>query len=220
MRGRNSRRTPSRRGRGRREERWAVSIVRRQAGRGTGLRSSSAALDPDEFLARMLMQIPEPRLHVIRYSSAYSSAVRARRREACPPPLPGVFLPLRLLPSTGPDTSLGLHHRHRTPCPLTERFATLPCPKVKAEDRLPSASGPARGRNRFSPDKAGNGGARCAVAAVSGPRKGPGRRQDVQGRRPSSGLTCVSGLSAAEPLSGEPRCYDKKVHQCSERTER
>jgi hypothetical protein len=37
-------------------------------------------LDPDDFLARMIMHIPEPRLHVIRYYGAYSSVVRARRR--------------------------------------------------------------------------------------------------------------------------------------------
>ena len=51
----------------------------RRAGHGAGLPSSSPPLDPDEFLARVLMHIPEPRLQVIRYSGAYSSVVRARR---------------------------------------------------------------------------------------------------------------------------------------------
>ena len=41
----------------------------------------SAALDAQEFLARLLMHIPEPRLHLIRYYGAYSSVVRARRRQ-------------------------------------------------------------------------------------------------------------------------------------------
>ncbi|NWF99997.1 MAG: transposase, partial [Thermoanaerobaculaceae bacterium] len=40
---------------------------------------SLAPLDPKEFLARVLMHIPEPRRHVIRYYGAYSSVVRARR---------------------------------------------------------------------------------------------------------------------------------------------
>ncbi|MBZ5589027.1 MAG: transposase [Acidobacteriia bacterium] len=52
----------------------------RRAGHGAGLPSSSPPLDPDEFLARVLMHIPEPRLHEIRYCGAYSSVVRARRR--------------------------------------------------------------------------------------------------------------------------------------------
>jgi hypothetical protein len=39
----------------------------------------SAPVDPKDFLARILMHIPEPRRHVIRYYGAYSSVVRARR---------------------------------------------------------------------------------------------------------------------------------------------
>ena len=33
-----------------------------------------------DFLARLLMHIPEPRLHTVRYYGEYSSVVRARRR--------------------------------------------------------------------------------------------------------------------------------------------
>ncbi|HQT95522.1 MAG TPA: transposase [Thermoanaerobaculaceae bacterium] len=46
-----------------------------------GLQASTAAapVDPKDFLARVVMHIPDPRRHVIRYYGAYSSVVRARR---------------------------------------------------------------------------------------------------------------------------------------------
>ncbi len=45
--------------------------------------TATAPADPKDFLARVLMHIPEPHRHVIRYYGAYSSVVRARRqREA------------------------------------------------------------------------------------------------------------------------------------------
>ncbi len=43
--------------------------------------------DPLEFLARILVHVPAPRLHAIRYFGAYSAVVRARRRTASSPPL-------------------------------------------------------------------------------------------------------------------------------------
>lgn len=49
---------------------------RRSTGRGTG---DEATRDPLDFLARIVMHIPEPRRHVIRYYGAYSSVVRSRR---------------------------------------------------------------------------------------------------------------------------------------------
>ena len=43
-------------------------------------RAAPAPLDVKDFLARVVMHIPDPRRHVIRYYGAYSSVVRARRR--------------------------------------------------------------------------------------------------------------------------------------------
>ena len=43
---------------------------------------SSERFDAQDFLARLLMHIPAPRLHLLSYSGEYSSVVRARRREA------------------------------------------------------------------------------------------------------------------------------------------
>jgi hypothetical protein len=60
------------------EDAQAIAYAgRRRAGHEPHL--TSAPLDPKEFLARVLMHIPEPRRHVIRYYGAYSSVVRARR---------------------------------------------------------------------------------------------------------------------------------------------
>lgn len=46
--------------------------------------TASEAVDPKDLLARVVMRIPEPRRHVIRYYGAYSSVVRARRRHLAP----------------------------------------------------------------------------------------------------------------------------------------
>ena len=38
------------------------------------------AFDPAEFLARVIMHIPEPRRHLVRYYGAYSNVARGKRR--------------------------------------------------------------------------------------------------------------------------------------------
>jgi hypothetical protein len=43
--------------------------------------SPEEKFDPLEFLARVLIHVPAPRLHSIRYFGAYSAVVRARRRQ-------------------------------------------------------------------------------------------------------------------------------------------
>ena len=56
---------------------------RRKAGHDTGARSSVSrleAFDPADFLARVIMHVPEPRRHLVRYYGAYSNASRGRRR--------------------------------------------------------------------------------------------------------------------------------------------
>ena len=45
-----------------------------------GTNSLGTTYDPLDFLARLLMHVPEPRLHTVRYTGAYSSVSRARRR--------------------------------------------------------------------------------------------------------------------------------------------
>ena len=47
---------------------------------GLQAHTAAAPVDPKDFLARVVMHIPEPHRHVIRYYRAYSSVLRARRR--------------------------------------------------------------------------------------------------------------------------------------------
>ena len=42
------------------------------------------AFDPGEFLARVIMHIPEPRRHLVRYYGWYSNVSRGKRRKAGP----------------------------------------------------------------------------------------------------------------------------------------
>ena len=42
------------------------------------------AFDPAEFLVRVIMHIPEPRRHLVRYHGWYSKVSRGKRRKACP----------------------------------------------------------------------------------------------------------------------------------------
>ena len=55
---------------------------RRKAGHESpGFRGVAAeTFDPADFLARVLMHVPEPRRHLVRYYGAYSNASRGRRR--------------------------------------------------------------------------------------------------------------------------------------------
>ena len=53
-------------------------LYRRKAGSRSG--GSQATFDPMDFLARLLMHIPQPKLHTVRHYGAYSSVARARRR--------------------------------------------------------------------------------------------------------------------------------------------
>ncbi len=50
--------------------------------RNHGTMTPSDHLDPLDFLARLLMHIPEPRIHITRYFGCYSILSRARRRKA------------------------------------------------------------------------------------------------------------------------------------------
>ena len=45
-------------------------------------------IDVMEFVARVLVQIPDPRRHLVRYYGAYSNAARGKRRKAEAPAEP------------------------------------------------------------------------------------------------------------------------------------
>jgi hypothetical protein len=54
-------------------------LYRRKASSRFG--RGAVTFDPMDFLARLLMHIPQPRLHTVRYYGEYSSVARARRRD-------------------------------------------------------------------------------------------------------------------------------------------
>jgi hypothetical protein len=64
------------------DEAAATARYRPRAGREDRQPAQQAPSDPAELLARVLMHIPQPRHHMVRYYGAYSSVVRARRRSA------------------------------------------------------------------------------------------------------------------------------------------
>jgi len=62
-----------------------VRYRRKRGHEGSGLREGEVeAFDPAEFLARVIMHIPEPRRHLVRYYGWYSNVSRGKRRKACP----------------------------------------------------------------------------------------------------------------------------------------
>jgi hypothetical protein len=48
-------------------------------------------IDAMEFVARVLVQIPDPRRHLVRYYGAYSSAARGKRKKAAAPAEPSAL---------------------------------------------------------------------------------------------------------------------------------
>ena len=78
-------------------------------------RRDGEPFDPAELLARLLMHIPAPRLHLVRYYGRYSHVARARRRrqmEAVPgagPQVPGADF----LATGSPDDELSRAERRR-----------------------------------------------------------------------------------------------------------
>jgi len=60
-----------------------VCYRRKRGQESTGLREREIeAFDPGEFLARVIMHIPEPRRHLVRYYGWYSNVCRGKRRKA------------------------------------------------------------------------------------------------------------------------------------------
>ena len=55
------------------------SVLYRRKARGR-FGGSQSTFDAMDFLARLLMHIPQPKLHTVRYYGEYSSVARARRR--------------------------------------------------------------------------------------------------------------------------------------------
>ena len=60
-----------------------VRYRRKRGHESSGLNEREVeAFDPQEFLARVIMHIPEPRRHLVRYYGWYSNVSRGKRRKA------------------------------------------------------------------------------------------------------------------------------------------
>jgi len=60
-----------------------VCYRRKRGHESTGLREREVeSFDPGEFLARVIMHIPEPRRHLVRYYGWYSNVSRDKRLKA------------------------------------------------------------------------------------------------------------------------------------------
>ena len=57
-------------------------VYARKGGHDAGEAAEDERIDAEEFVARVLVQIPDPRRHLVRYYGAYSSRVRGQRRKA------------------------------------------------------------------------------------------------------------------------------------------
>jgi hypothetical protein len=75
-------------------------------GRAGGLGDQAEAFDPAEFLARVIMHIPEPRRHLVRYYGWYSNVARGKRKRLQQELTAG---------SPGPTVGLGNTDEDRSP---------------------------------------------------------------------------------------------------------
>ncbi len=57
-------------------------VYTRKGGHDAAEPADEEKIDAEEFVARVLVQIPDPRRHLVRYYGAYSNAARGKRRKA------------------------------------------------------------------------------------------------------------------------------------------
>ena len=57
-------------------------VYTRKGGHDAPEPTDDERIDAEEFVARVLVQIPDPRRHLVRYYGAYSNRARGQRRKA------------------------------------------------------------------------------------------------------------------------------------------
>jgi hypothetical protein len=72
-----------------------------------------------EFVARVLVQIPDPRRHLVRYYGAYSNATRGKREKAAASPDPSS-------PHEAPEDHLRRRDKIPRPPPLSSQPLATP----------------------------------------------------------------------------------------------
>ena len=99
------------------------------------------AFDPAEFLARVIMHIPEPRRHLVRYYGAYSNVARGKRRRQAEADIGAAPPDGRHVPSASAvrDHSPDARALRRSWAQLIKRIYEvdpLVCPKCGGEMRI------------------------------------------------------------------------------------
>lgn len=106
---------------------------------GHGPHPAAGPRDAHDFLARVVMHIPEPCRHVIRYYGAYSSVVRARRRRAAPPAASAIPVKAPAVPAPNAPSDPDLRALRRSWAQLIRRIYEvdpLACPRCGATMRI------------------------------------------------------------------------------------
>jgi hypothetical protein len=98
--------------------------------------TEAETIDAMEFVARVLVQIPDPRRHLVRYYGAYSSAARGKRKKAAAPPETSSSPPVE--EATVPDGPSRAAHRRRWAELIRRVYEVDPlvCPRCGGEMRV------------------------------------------------------------------------------------
>jgi hypothetical protein len=98
---------------------------------------TAAPAEPEDFLARVVMHIPDPRRHTIRYYGAYSSVVRARRRREAAPTAAAVVAPVAPVAQAPSDPDMrALRRRWAELLRRIYEVDPLVCPRCGARMRI------------------------------------------------------------------------------------
>ena len=98
---------------------------------------TAAPAEPEDFLARVVMHIPDPRRHTIRYYGAYSSVVRARRRREAAPTAAAVVAPVAPVAQAPSDPDMrALRRRWAELLRRIYEVDPLVCPRCGASMRI------------------------------------------------------------------------------------
>ena len=108
-------------------------VYRHKGGHDTAEPEEDETIDAEEFVARVLVQIPDPRRHLVRYYGAYSKRARGQRRRA-EAQLEGTGEPEEHLPP--PPERAALRRRWANLIRRVYETDPLVCPRGGAEMRV------------------------------------------------------------------------------------
>jgi len=110
-------------------------VYTRKGGQGTAETIENERIDAEEFVARVLVQIPDPRRHLVRYYAAYSNRARGQRRKA-EAPLEGNGSGEVEEPPPPPPERAALRRRWANLIRRVYEIDPLVCPRCGSEMRV------------------------------------------------------------------------------------